>query len=46
MIENEKKQIYEAIDSQLGLLAKSKKGLDVELQDWVNRNLNKKYNDN
>ena len=42
MIENEKKQIYEAIDSQLGLLAKSKKGLDVELQDWVNRNLNKK----
>ena len=40
MILNEKKQIYEAIDSQLGLLAKSKKGLDLELQDWVNRNLN------
>lgn len=40
MILNEKKQIYEAIDSQLGLLAKNKRGLDIELQDWVNRNLN------
>ena len=42
MILNKKEQIYEAIDSQLGLLAKNKKGLDSELQDWLNRNLNRK----